>query len=406
MPVLFQSVLIAGMVCYLLIALLFYLTRDMPRLNPGITAWLWSSLAGAIGYCSLLIVGTISGLEQGVALYNVAALFWASLLYVGTSQWIGLPVPRRMLFTFGGLTLASLLYNYYISPNAFLASLSIALYAGGLNLTLAWKFAKYKPRKCLQGWGLVGLLAVSGLHWLDYPLLRTHETFAPIGFLLCATLSVLINAAFTSMVIRQFKTRMMRSTQRAIDKATHDPLTGLHNRLGLETATQDLIEISQLRNQQFALIFIDLDKFKPVNDTYGHAAGDQLLIAVAHRIQAIARAHDIVARLGGDEFVVVLTELDDNIDEHLALFIQRALKKIREPVAIDGHRLEVDMSLGTACFPKHGNTWEALLEQADQYMYIDKEMKHRGTLQRQSIALPRTSSPAENRLQTSAPTNA
>lgn len=156
-------------------------------------------------------------------------------------------------------------------------------------------------------------------------------------------------------------------------KATRDNLTGLANRLLLADRLQQAMARAQRLNSHLAVVFVDLDHFKPVNDAHGHDVGDQLLIAVANRMQQALRAMDTLARLGGDEFVAVLVDLKEP-DDALAL-VQRLLNAVEAPVEIDTLRLQVSASVGLAFYPQANEAdAEQLLRQSDQAMYRAKAL--------------------------------
>ena len=151
--------------------------------------------------------------------------------------------------------------------------------------------------------------------------------------------------------------------------AATDPLTGLANRTGLaQSATRMLAD-----GLPHALMLLDLDRFKPINDRYGHDAGDTVLRAVATRLQAQVRATDVVARLGGDEFVILLA--DPLPDERLAALAKDLAEAVRQPVDFLGQALTVGVSTGIARSPRDGQTLTALMRSADQAMYQAKQTR-------------------------------
>jgi diguanylate cyclase len=152
--------------------------------------------------------------------------------------------------------------------------------------------------------------------------------------------------------------------------AHHDGLTGLPNRLLLIKRLQQAIRNASRRHRQLALLFIDLDGFKLVNDQHGHAVADKLLSAVGARIAAGVRAGDIACRYGGDEFIALLSNLDDAaIAGSIAEKIRR---HIGESYSIDGTEIHVTASIGLAVYPADGEQYDALLNRADAAMYRDK----------------------------------
>ena len=151
----------------------------------------------------------------------------------------------------------------------------------------------------------------------------------------------------------------------------HDLLTGLPNRSHVLLEFERAIAAMQGTRAEAALVFIDLDHFKDVNDTMGHAAGDELLVAIANRLRQATRATDLVARLGGDEFVLLITGSD--VRAELERVKQRLLRKLTEPVNIQGTEVSVTPSAGVAWFPQDGVDVETLMRNADLAMYSAKE---------------------------------
>ena len=166
-------------------------------------------------------------------------------------------------------------------------------------------------------------------------------------------------------------TEKRRQEQQLKQIAHFDILTGLPNRLLLADRLQHGMTQALRRKQNLAVVYIDLDGFKAVNDTWGHATGDKLLIEVAQRMRHALRESDTVARLGGDEFVAVFVDLPDGIPYEV--FLMRLLKAASEPVYIDGQALKVSASLGVTMYPQQEELdADQLLRQADQAMYQAK----------------------------------
>ena len=152
--------------------------------------------------------------------------------------------------------------------------------------------------------------------------------------------------------------------------AHHDYLTNLPNRvLFLEKSAQALI-LARRYHRQLGIIFIDLDRFKPINDNYGHDAGDALLCAIAQRLQKAIRKSDTVCRQGGDEFVILLPEIKDR--NSLAGLAETLLQLIEQPCSFAGHQLQVSASIGIATYPENGNAVDEIIQSADSAMYAAK----------------------------------
>jgi diguanylate cyclase (GGDEF)-like protein len=149
-----------------------------------------------------------------------------------------------------------------------------------------------------------------------------------------------------------------------------DSLTSLPNRALFQDRLQQLILAAQREQRAFALLIMDLDHFKEVNDTLGHPVGDRLLQEVAERLRAKLRESDTVARLGGDEFAVLLPTVTQ---PHAAMAARMLLQTLRAPIIVEGHSLEVGASIGIALFPEHGRDAHVLLQRADIAMYAAKQ---------------------------------
>ena len=152
--------------------------------------------------------------------------------------------------------------------------------------------------------------------------------------------------------------------------AYHDDLTGLPNRAMLREIEQKAISHALRSDQLLAMLFLDLDGFKHVNDTLGHLVGDQLLTALAERLQAGIRQSDTVARVGGDEFAILLTDIDK--PETAERTAHNLLSSLARPFLVRGHRLSVGASIGIALFPSDSRNAATLLDHADQAMYQAK----------------------------------
>jgi diguanylate cyclase (GGDEF)-like protein len=375
MPLIFQSILLVGITCYLLSTLLFALTRDMPHTHQGVSWWALASVAGAAGYGALLYYGSTGDPTSGEALYNLSLISWASFLYIGAHQWLGKAIDSRKILALGLFSTLWVIYFNFVQPAFLPSAIVTALTCGLLTLHMSWLFLRSVKPGNIHNRLLVTALFISGLHALDYPLLRPYESLAIFGILLCIFASLAINILLASMVIIQFKDRMQDSNQQAINIAMQDPLTGLKNRLGLIETFKQLAETTDTEKQRIAVIFADLDDFKIINDTHGHEDGDEVLRIIAARLNATIRADDVAARLGGDEFVVILTNVRVNDWEHIPRFISRLIGDIREPIAINQRTHQVGVSIGLAVYPKDGEDLQDLLNCADNSMYLDKKMK-------------------------------
>jgi diguanylate cyclase (GGDEF)-like protein len=165
----------------------------------------------------------------------------------------------------------------------------------------------------------------------------------------------------------------LRSSEARLEHlAHHDSLTGLPNRILLTDRLELALARANRSGQKLALLFLDLDGFKLINDSHGHDVGDQVLKQVAARLQAELRQADTVARLGGDEFIVLLADLDDARDA-ASMVARKCIEALRLPFLVEGVQLQLGVSVGIACYPDDGRHALSLLAHSDQAMYRAKQ---------------------------------
>ncbi len=225
-----------------------------------------------------------------------------------------------------------------------------------------------------------------------YPLtilvgLAQHEQLAPAA---AVARSYWIQTAIVSAglvmvfgLLGWYGQRLHRAQQSAMEERTrharqveylafHDSLTALPNRALFSRLLAQGIRQSRRYQHHLALLFLDLDRFKMVNDLLGHDAGDELLREVARRLRAAVRDSDTVARLGGDEFVVLLPEIDDT--DQITAVAEKMLMQVAQPFTLAGQEFRITVSIGATIYPNDGENEEALLKNADRAMYHAKEL--------------------------------
>jgi diguanylate cyclase (GGDEF)-like protein len=201
------------------------------------------------------------------------------------------------------------------------------------------------------------------------------EPFATDGRGVATTLAFGLAALWASLLaVAALTTRTFRRlADEHARQALHDPLTGLANRTLFADRLARTLAASRRSHTSFALMLVDLDRFKEINDTLGHEAGDRFLREVAPRMGTVLREVDSIARLGGDEFGVLLPGV---ADADAARVVAAKIRTVlRRPAVLDGRPLEVGASIGIALFPEHGVDTETLTRRADAAMYAAKERR-------------------------------
>lgn len=312
----------------------------------------WGPSAALLAIVVATIAGEVARRKRVyAALFNVAQY---SLCYLAAGAvllaggWSATPDDPAQLAP-GSLWLVVLAAATYHVVNLAIVSAAIAL----SDDRTWWSELTYRI-----GWYTLTVAAVTALSPLVVIVLDTHYAFLP---LLALPLALLWKTAELALEREQH--------------ATTDPLTGLSNRAALAPLVEQQLREERVADRRTALCLVDLDRFKEVNDTLGHAVGDELLQAVADRMVANVESTEEVLRLGGDEFVLLLDVTDRPVEERLVEIAEH----VHAPVELQGVRLEVEMSVGVAELGRDGDDAGTLLRRADAAMY---EAKRAGELVR------------------------
>lgn len=249
--------------------------------------------------------------------------------------------------------------------------------------TLARAIARH-PRASLQDALLLFVLMIASLLLaIQYDLFFFIEDLSEaqrrISLAEAVFLTVLLTACLFTFVLRRFSEQRSEARLRATAEfelrqltalALQDPLTGLLNRRALMDALTAAVKAPPADESEHALLMMDLNGFKRVNDAHGHTIGDQVLAIVADRFRAAARPSDLVARIGGDEFAVLAYNVDRASARSIAM---RFVAALTAPIRVGAHVHDVGMAVGVALIPEHGATAEDALRHADEAMYRAKE---------------------------------
>jgi diguanylate cyclase (GGDEF)-like protein len=391
--------------------------------SKGTNSWIWL-LGGAFsmgtGIWAMHFIGMLAFHLPVPLAYDVPinVLSWLIAMLVSG---VALFVVRRPTMSGGYLSIGAALMGVGIcvmhytgmaamrmsppikyDPALFIASVIIAIAASMAALWIAFQLRRKQPGTAILakiGSALLMGFAISGMHYTG----MAAAEFAPDSICLAAgsggslsshMLAVVVGAATMSilvitLVISAFDSQLAaraakhaESLQAANEQlrniALYDSLTGLPNRLLFEDRMEQAMVRSGRSGRPCALMFVDLDRFKPVNDTFGHRVGDELLKAAAGRLANCVRKEDTVARAGGDEFIVVLSELTKR--EDAALMGGKMLQQLSRPFSVERHELEISGSIGISVFPEDGKTLLELLNNADVAMYHAKKAGRNGYL--------------------------
>jgi diguanylate cyclase len=348
------------------------------------------SLPVPMGYdiATTLVSMLIAGIVSGFALYTVSrdTMRWPHLALGGVLMGIGI---SAMHYT--GMAAMQTAPPISYDPTLFAASVAIAVLASHAALFIAFTLRSDSGwmRHAKSAAAVIMGLAITGMHYtgmaaarfapdtvcLTGPLVDNSWMAITLAFttlaVLCVTLGLSVVDARMASKTAQMAASLKQVNDELQRQALQDPLTKLPNRLLLEDRIGQALAHAQRSEQGCAVLFVDLDRFKQINDSLGHCVGDELLRAVAARLLAQARAEDTVSRLGGDEFVVLLPGIGE-VDEALKV-AARILDEMRQPFRVHEHELFITPSVGISIFPLHGRSAQELITRADAAMYSAKE---------------------------------
>ena len=175
----------------------------------------------------------------------------------------------------------------------------------------------------------------------------------------------------TNESLKRELTQRKQAEEKLERHAHYDNLTDLPNRRLFQSHLNQALELARRNQRSLAVLFVDLDRFKAINDTWGHTVGDRLLQSVAKWLKSCLRASDVVARLGGDEFIILLPEIGQSQDA--TTVATKLLGALRKPFRIDGREIFTSASIGISLYPNDGDHAEVLMKNADQAMYCVKQ---------------------------------
>ncbi|SNS53367.1 diguanylate cyclase (GGDEF) domain-containing protein [Noviherbaspirillum humi] len=308
-----------------------------------------------------------------LALATVSLLAWSAL---AVSYSYGL-VEIYRFDAYGGISIPTVACFLLLNLGVLFVNARHGFMFYFTNPSYAGVAARRLLPACLMVPVLFGWLILTGR---DVGVMDLRSALALEAMVIALIFTVLIGWSARALLklerlasIRQ--TERLEALERAARLAHYDALTGLPNRVLLQERMNAAIRNAERRATNFALLFIDLDRFKPINDIHGHQAGDQVLKEISARLQAMVREIDTVARLGGDEFVVLLSETRSADDA--AAIADKLIKTVERPYVVSEDEMFLSASVGIAVYPKDGSDPAALMEHADAAMYYAKSLGKR-----------------------------
>ena len=293
---------------------------------------------------------------------------------------------------YSGMSAIEILPIITYDPGWLIASVIVAIVA---SFAALWLFVRQRMQRTLHahlttaGAAVIMGLAISGMHYTGMAASR----FSPKSFCITATGAdstwlaatvalVSLGALGITLILLFYDAHLQRSRAHAVElqranaqlqhMATHDVMTGLPNRVLLADRLEQAIAQAERSTRPFAVLMVDLDRFKSINDSLGHEAGDELLRQVAQRLRSSLRKTDTLARIGGDEFVVVLSGITGPHDVETVL--ANVLESVRRPIELASIEVQTSPSIGVSLYPHDGTDPQTLLKHADAAMYHAKKM--------------------------------
>lgn len=388
-------------------------TAGRVAVSRGCLAKLWligGGTAMGIGVWAMHFIGMLAMMMPMTMRYDVELTAISLLVAIVTAIFAfaqgvqGSHLTRRRLVR-GTLIMGSgIIVMHYLGMNALMIatpiywnlplvtlSVLIAYAASGAALWLAFHLRQGESLLLLRACAaLVMGIAIAGMHYTGMaaaefvmPVSMQHHGASEEGmavWVTIITLSILGLMLLISMLDAQLRAarlaaKLKRANSELRQLAMHDNLTSLPNRVMLEQQLTTEIKQATLQDENFALMFMDLDGFKAINDTWGHHVGDRLLIAVADRLRDELSEEILLARLGGDEFVLLCPQFHLHQATKLA---QQLVQIIDAPFELDRYSLRVSLSVGIVIFPLHGRSQQELMFNADSAMYHTKHSGRNG----------------------------
>lgn len=366
---LFEAVNLIGSSIYFIFFIFYLWVSRLPKTRAGAGYWALAILSVFVARLALMFISEPMGKAFAESLYASGIIIEKCLLVIGCLHFFREPLQLKKPLLIA--TVAAIAWSLLIplvSDSFKLFSIAVTLVNVLAQLWVAKMIYQHRFDYSVYWMSLAAVITVLyALHWSTYPWLRYHPGWTPFAFLIGNSFVLALHLSLITMVLLNFQQRLMKAEKLALDMAYHDPLTELNNKRYMEILFDQAAHQARGGHQQMAILYIDLDNFKPINDSAGHAVGDQVLQTVAKRLEKNSRANDICARIGGDEFVVIITQI--NKEQYVHNIASNLISALSAPITINQKAYQIGASIGISLFPKHGTKLDKLLQVADKAMY-------------------------------------
>ena len=365
----YETVHTFGSTTYFIFMILFLWTSRIPRTNSGSGWWAVSISCALLARLGLFFLLPTEDQRLTTLVYVAFNVLEKPFLLTGLIRFLNL--DTRLRWCWMAMLAAELWLFIALAADfqPFVRATGYCTINAALICYMGWIALKQRagfPRRPLTLTAAASFALAA--HWLAAPaLIEIFPAWSRNAFMLGTVLVLVQYLSLLAAVLSQFQTRLIEAESKALELAFQDPLTGLNNKRYMNTLFDQALLLATRPHHVVAVFYIDLDNFKPINDTAGHAVGDEVLKTVAARLKSSTRSTDICARVGGDEFVVIATQLDE--EAQAAEVAKKLLARLTERIPVEGSDYGLGASIGIALYPQHGRSLAELVHCADQAMY-------------------------------------
>ncbi|WP_213604849.1 GGDEF domain-containing protein [Pseudoxanthomonas japonensis] len=358
-----------GSTIYFVLFALFLWVRGIPRTNSGAGWWATAMLFALLSRICAIALFNNGEVATALSLYAALNVLEKACLLIGIARFTQWPIRSSWLWIAIISVEAWIFLAWMFDGGELVRGFGVALFNASMLSLVAW--IAYAKRSEVDTKLMILVSVVSmmlALHWASaFIIIEQVPAWLSWGFLLGTSLVLAQYFILLVAILRSFQRRLVEAESKALDMAFQDPLTGLSNQRYMSALFEQALILANRPHQFLAIIFIDVDNFKPINDKAGHRVGDEVLKILAARLRSATRSTDICARVGGDEFVAICTQLESA--DHVGAIAEKLLNEFRGVIVVEGNSYILGASIGISMYPIHGKSLSALLDQADRAMY-------------------------------------